>query len=377
MTSDIATDKTQARFDAVALLSGGLDSILAVKVIQEQGLRVKCLHFVSPFFGKPHKRRHWEGLYGIDIENVDISEDYVRLLVERPVYGFGKVLNPCVDCKILMMRKARERMEHYGATFIISGEVLGQRPMSQRQDTLNVIRRDAEVREMLLRPLCAKHLDPTPMELDGLVDRERLLGIKGRGRSEQLAMARAYGFKETPTPGGGCMLAEKENARRYWPVLCHAPIPSVRDFKLSNIGRQYWAGNRWTMIGRNQMDNLSLLKVCADDDYVFRLRGFPGPIGVGRHFEGQPWTEEEVRHAAAFVASFSPKAVASGQDVSVRVCRATDLRRQQQNDGEHGPVEGEVVHAVTPDRTPATGWTESAWVDVREEIRADMRDKRG
>ncbi|UZP67984.1 tRNA(5-methylaminomethyl-2-thiouridylate) methyltransferase [Desulfovibrio mangrovi] len=376
MHSDTNNTTADSRYDAVALLSGGLDSILAVKVIQDQGLRVKCLHFVAPFFGKPHKRKHWEALYGIDIENVDISEEYVRLLTERPVYGFGKVLNPCVDCKILMMRKASELMHHYGAKFIISGEVLGQRPMSQRQDTLNVIRRDAEVKEVLLRPLCAKHLDPTEVELSGLVDRERLLGIKGRGRSEQLALAKHYGFAEIPTPGGGCKLAEKENARRYWPILKFSPKPSVRDFKLSNIGRQYWAEDRWMIVGRNHMDNSALLKVCGDADLVFRLRGFPGPIAVGRQFDGKPWTQDEIADAAALAASFSPKAVQSGKPVMVRVVAAANLRRLAEQGGEHAPVEGEVVFTVEPKRVTDKGWSESDWPTVREEIRADMRDKR-
>lgn len=363
-------------YDAVALLSGGLDSILAVKLIQEQGLRVKCLHFVTPFFGKPHKRRHWEGLYGIDIENVDISADFVRMLVERPVYGFGKVLNPCVDCKILMMGKAREMMERYGARFIISGEVLGQRPMSQRQDTLNVIRRDADVRDLLLRPLCAKHLEPTRMELEGLVDRERLLDIRGRGRSEQLELARRYGFAEIPTPGGGCKLAEKENASRYWQVLVHSPQPCAREFKLSNIGRQYWSGGRWMAVGRNRMDNTGLLKVCGDDDLVFRVRTFPGPVAVGRQFAGRLWDEATVADAAAFAASFSPKAVRSGGAVDVRVCRAGDLRQLSEGD-EHAPVPGEIVVNVMPTRTTAAGWTEPQWTEAREEIRAETRDKRG
>ena len=131
---------------AFALFSGGLDSILAARLIMEQGLVVRCLHFVTPFFGKPQLIPHWEKVYGLEVEAVDVGEAFVRLLRERPAHGFGKVMNPCVDCKILMMRKARELMKKWGASFLISGEVLGQRPMSQRRDTLNVIRRDAEVR---------------------------------------------------------------------------------------------------------------------------------------------------------------------------------------------------------------------------------------
>ena len=145
---------------AFALFSGGLDSILAARLIMEQGLVVRCLHFVTPFFGKPQLIPHWEKVYGLEVEAVDVGEAFVRLLRERPAHGFGKVMNPCVDCKILMMRKARELMKKWGASFLISGEVLGQRPMSQRRDTLNVIRRDAEVKESLLRPLSAQLLDP-------------------------------------------------------------------------------------------------------------------------------------------------------------------------------------------------------------------------
>ena len=144
---------------AFALFSGGLDSILAARLIMEQGLVVRCLHFVTPFFGKPQLIPHWEKVYGLEVEAVDVGEAFVRLLRERPAHGFGKVMNPCVDCKILMMRKARELMKKWGASFLISGEVLGQRPMSQRRDTLNVIRRDAEVKESLLRPLSAQLLD--------------------------------------------------------------------------------------------------------------------------------------------------------------------------------------------------------------------------
>ena len=169
-------------YDGIALFSGGLDSILAARLLMEQGRSIKCLHFFSPFFGHPGRVEHWQEVYGLDITAVDASAAFVDMLRRGPAYGFGSAMNPCVDCKILMMRMARECMEEYGAKFLVSGEVLGQRPMSQRRDTLNVIRRDAEVRDILLRPLCAKLLDPTAAEESGLVDRSRLLGLNGRGR---------------------------------------------------------------------------------------------------------------------------------------------------------------------------------------------------
>ena len=136
--------------------------------------------------------------------------------------------------------------------FIISGEVVGQRPMSQRRDAMNAVRRDAEVKKTLLRPLCAKRLDPTPMEESGLVDREKLLAIGGRGRKDQLAMAKDYGFTEIPAPAGGCKLTEAEPASRYAPVLMHSKTPRAEDFVLAGQGRQYWAGPVWVSIGRNQ-----------------------------------------------------------------------------------------------------------------------------
>lgn len=183
---------------AFALFSGGLDSILAARLIMEQGLVVRCLHFVTPFFGKPQLIPHWEKVYGLEVEAVDVGEAFVRLLRERPAHGFGKVMNPCVDCKILMMRKARELMKKWGASFLISGEVLGQRPMSQRRDTLNVIRRDAEVKESLLRPLSAQLLDPTAPEISGLVDRNKLLGIFGRRPEVPNGVGRSNGPERDP-----------------------------------------------------------------------------------------------------------------------------------------------------------------------------------
>ena len=345
---------------AFALFSGGLDSILAARLIMEQGLVVRCLHFVTPFFGKPQLIPHWEKVYGLEIEAVDVGEAFVRLLRERPPHGFGKVMNPCVDCKILMMRKAREIMKERGASFLISGEVLGQRPMSQRRDTLNVIRRDAEVREELLRPLSAQHLDPTTAEESGLVDRSRLLGIFGRGRKDQMALAERMGLTEIPTPAGGCKLAEKENARRYWPVLTRIDEPTVEDFELSNIGRQYWSGSHWLSMGRNESDNAALERLVRPGDAVLRVRDFPSPFSLARQIT--PWDAATLQDAASLVASYSPKGVraaAASPDGTVAV--------RIQIDGESSFVN------VVPSRVPELPWGEPEFVDVRKAIKAENR----
>lgn len=191
-------------------------------------------------------------------------------------------MNPCVDCKILMMRTARELLPRYGARFLVSGEVLGQRPMSQRRDTLNIIRRDADARDILLRPLCALHLDPTEAELSGLVDRGRLLGFSGRGPQGSAGAGRTVRNQGNSHPGGGCMLTEKENARRYWPVLENLGTPDAADFRLANLGRQFWLhdGDRhyWLSVGRNQADNERYAAQQRSGDMLFKLVNCPVPL---------------------------------------------------------------------------------------------------
>ena len=345
---------------AFALFSGGLDSILAARLIMEQGLVVRCLHFVTPFFGKPQLIPHWEKVYGLEVEAVDVGEAFVRLLRERPAHGFGKVMNPCVDCKILMMRKARELMKKWGASFLISGEVLGQRPMSQRRDTLNVIRRDAEVKESLLRPLSAQLLDPTAPEISGLVDRNKGTQYLRARPEVPNGVGRSNGPERDPPPAGGCKLAEKENSRRYWPVLTRLKEPTVEDFELSNIGRQYWFGEHWLSMGRNEADNSALERLVRPGDAILRVRDFPSPFALARQLT--PWDNETLQDAASLVASYSPKGVRAAEaspdgTIAVRV----------QINGESTFVN------VAPKRTPALPWGEPEFVDVRKAIKAENR----
>ncbi|BBD08984.1 DUF814 domain-containing protein [Desulfovibrio ferrophilus] len=351
--------KTNQKYDAVALFSAGLDSLLAAKVIMAQGLSVKCLHFTSPFFGKPDKVAHWRDIYGLDIEAVDIGDAYVKMMLAGPKYGFGKYFNPCVDCKIIMLSHARRMMEHYGAKFIITGEVIGQRPMSQRRDAMNSVRNESETKDILLRPLCAKRLDPTPMEESGLVDRERLHGIGGRGRNDQLAMAKEFGITEIPTPGGGCLLTEPASARRYGPVFEHIDNPSANDFHLANSGRQLWAGTHWLSMGRNEASNNALTRLARKDDLLFDVQDFPGPLGLGRQI-GDDWPDSAVAEAAALVASYSPKAVKSAEPVIVIVTHKGAQR----------------TVTVEPSRTPSMGWAETTWNDSKPtRNRMDTQDR--
>jgi len=341
-------------YHALALFSGGLDSILAAKTVQAQGLDVLGLHFTSPFFGKPARIEHWRAVYGLDIVAVDVAEDYLDLLTAGPAHGLGKCLNPCIDCKILMLRRAKELLPEYDASFLVTGEVIGQRPMSQRRDALDIISRDSGTRDILLRPLCAKKMLPVAAERDGLVARERLHNFSGRSRKDQLALAQAFGVTEIPPPAGGCLLTEQPSARRFFPLFLHLAAPRPRDCDLANIGRQYWAGARWLAIGRNESDNKQLEECVREGDLVFKVRDYPGPLGLARRHPGAVWDAAAVADAAAFLASFNPKAVAGGGEVMVGV----------------GGFET-ASFRVTPARQTRLPWREPTW----EELVAGKRER--
>ena len=350
---------TKHNYDAVALFSAGLDSLLATKVIEAQGLTVKCLHFFSPFFGHTRKIGYWRRTYGLDITGVDIGDAYVEMMLNGPKFGFGKFFNPCVDCKIIMLRHARALMEKYGATFIITGEVLGQRPMSQRRDAMNSVRNESDTKDILLRPLCAKRLEPTPMELSGLVDRERLCDLWGRGRTGQMDLAAHFGITEIPTPGGGCLLTEESSAKRYATVFEHVEKPAAALFYLANVGRQYWSGSHWLAIGRDQNSNEQIRELITETDLIFDLRDFPGPLSVGRQICGA-WSPEAVADAASFAASFSPRAKKSDSPVAVTV------------------REGDTQYTVTvqPSRITPMVWRDVDWAEAKAvRNRMDTKDR--
>jgi hypothetical protein len=278
---------------ALSLFSGGLDSILASRVVAAQGIQVIAIKFISPFFdhgalADPQASiDRARELYGLDVRIEDITTPYLELL-KKPVYGFGKNFNPCVDCKISMFKRAGEMMEEYGASFLISGEVLGQRPMSQRRDTLNVISRDSDKRDILLRPLSAKLMTPIAAERNGLVDREKLYDFSGRGRSRQIALAREFGITEFPAPAGGCRLADPILSKRIAAlysgdfVLSPDDVGSV-DIHCLMVGRQFvLPGGGWLVIGRDQRDNEELMRHRQEDDVLLCMVDHPGPTALLR-----------------------------------------------------------------------------------------------
>lgn len=279
---------------ALALFSGGLDSILATRVVMEQGVEVEAVQFVTPFFNyqlladrEAHVARI-KKKYGISVLLEDISPGYLRLL-QAPRHGFGKNFNPCIDCKILMLMRAKEMLAERGASFLLTGEVLGQRPMSQRRDTLNLIERESGTRSLLLRPLCAQLMKETLAEQQGWVDRAKLLRFSGRGRSQQLALAARFGITDFPAPAGGCTLADPILGRRI--KLLYSPdspvSPSeigVSDIRLLLLGRHFrLPGGGWLILGRDQRENAALVKLAGEDDILLDMVDWPGPTGLLRH----------------------------------------------------------------------------------------------
>ena len=278
---------------ALGLFSGGLDSILACRIIADQGVRVRALKFVTPFFdhellGREQAyQQEVRHNYGLEVELVDLSDGYIELL-RNPAHGFGKNFNPCIDCKIMMFSRARELMAEYGASFLISGEVLGQRPMSQRRDTLNVIERDAVCKDILLRPLSAQLMEPTLPEREGWVDRARLYGFAGRGRKSQISLAGELGITTFPSPAGGCVLTDPNLAARierfYGGLFAIGRSDiQVNDIKLLLVGRQFrLPGGHWLILGRNEQENDRLSALRDPDDWLLYMPDRPGPTALLR-----------------------------------------------------------------------------------------------
>jgi hypothetical protein len=295
-----------ASVKALALFSGGLDSILATRLIMEQGVEVEAVQFVTPFFNyhlladpEEHRRNVWQK-YSITVLLEDISPGYLRLLHE-PRHGFGKNFNPCIDCKILMLSRAKEMLAGRGASFLISGEVLGQRPMSQRRDTLNLIERESGTRSLLLRPLCAQLMKETLAEQQGWVDRHKLLRFSGRRRSQQMALAARFGITDFPAPAGGCTLADPILSRRIRMLYsADSPVPSeeigVNDVRLLLLGRHFRLppGGGWLVLGRDQQENEAISRLVEADDIVLGMETWPGPTGLLRRGGARYHTESEL-----------------------------------------------------------------------------------
>lgn len=296
----------------LCLLSGGLDSQLAICVLRGQGIHVEAVVFASPFFKIDAAKRAASKL-GVPLHVADFTADILGL-VESPRHGFGGALNPCIDCHARMIRRAGELMREKGFDFVATGEVLNQRPMSQTRRSLETVAADAGLDGRLLRPLCALLLEPTKPELEGAVDRARLLGLSGRSRKPQMELARLYGVEEYPSPAGGCLLTEKGFCRKLADLKAREGLGDERLVRILLCGRHFrLPGGAKCAVGRDARENAELKRLAREGDLVLHTVDVPGPTALIAGGAGEP----DVALAAGICAAYGDHG--ARREVRVRV----------------------------------------------------------
>lgn len=312
------TDKRTVR--GLGLCSGGLDSMLAGLVLKEQGVDVTWICFETPFFPADKARKASE-MTGIPLIVREITDIYLEMLRDPPC-GYGKHMNPCRDCHALMFRLAGEVMEAEGFDFLFSGEVAGQRPLSQNKQALRYVEKRSGFDGKVLRPLSAKVLPETGVEESGLVDRERLLGIQGRSRKEQMALASAYGITEYPSPAGGCLLTDQKYSERLRDLFGSGKAFESSDLHLLKQGRHLRLSNgEKVIIGRTQVDNRWIDTFHQPARHrLIDLKGKGSPTVL----VDADATEETVNIGAALCAGYAK--VPAGEEVEAVVQEGADRR---------------------------------------------------
>ena len=314
---------SQKKVRALGLCSGGLDSRLSGAVLKQQGIDVHWITFETPFFSadKARQAAHQQDIPLI-VEN--ITEIYLEML-KNPPCGYGKYMNPCLDCHALMFRLAGKHMVSDGFDFLFSGEVLGQRPMSQTKPSLRYVEKNSGYPGYILRPLSARLLPETIPEQEGLVDRSQLLDLSGRGRKPQIKLAEAFGITDYPAPAGGCLLTDKGYSGRLKELFEHDDNPSEADLHLLKYGRHFRlpAGAK-IIVGRTKSDNDAMVKYYdRSADTLIRLAGGPGPLVlIPKVFE-----DPIVRLAASIAVGYSKTPVDSSAEVKVTSPEGTQVIR--------------------------------------------------
>jgi len=292
---------------AIALLSGGLDSTLAARVLLEQGIELEALNFITVFCNCTHRdesclaSQKAVATLGIPLKVMNVSEEYLDV-VKHPEHGYGSNMNPCIDCRIFMLKKAKAYMEERGASFIVTGEVLGQRPMSQRKEAMALIDRKAGLEGLILRPLSAHLLRMTIPEREGWVDRKKLLAIQGRSRKPQMKLAEAFGIRDYPCPAGGCLLTDPQFSKRMKDLLTYQADFGLNDVHLLKVGRHFRLSPQVKLVvGRNEEENQRIKTFAREDDGLLKVVHYPGPLTLMR---GEA-EEDRVEVAAALTARYS------------------------------------------------------------------------
>ena len=266
----------------LSLMSGGLDSQLAVCVLRDAGAEVEGVTFETPFFTSAAARKAAAAL-GVKLHVIDFTDDEIAL-VKNPPHGFGGAMNPCIDCHATMIRRAGELMAQLGYDFVATGEVLNQRPMSQNRQSLGVVARTSGLEGRLVRPLCAQLLDPTIPEQEGKLDRSKLLGLSGRRREPQFELARKYGLVDYPSPAGGCKLTEKAFGRKLKDLLDHEGLDERRLVELLLVGRRFrLPDGTGVILGRDANENRLLAERRVLSDTLVAPVSVPGPTALLPH----------------------------------------------------------------------------------------------
>ncbi|MBN1327120.1 MAG: tRNA (5-methylaminomethyl-2-thiouridylate)-methyltransferase [Candidatus Cloacimonetes bacterium] len=301
------------KYRCLALFSGGLDSMLSVVHMQRIGYEVIPVFFMTPFFG-PEKAKKAAELINTELVIRDITDEHIKML-QNPRYGFGRNMNPCIDCHGLMFRLAAVMLTEFKADFLISGEVLGQRPMSQRHDALNSVGKLSKVKDLIVRPLSQKLLSDTLPVREGWVNKEDMLDIQGRGRHRQMQLAEEYGIKHFPNPGGGCLLTDIGYSRKLRDLISFDML-MIEFIKYLKIGRHFRISDRVKLIvGRDNQDNENLESI-SKSEIILQPVSLPGPMGVINSRE-EP-EETEFRLAARVLLRYHNKLTGSGEVVFIK-----------------------------------------------------------
>lgn len=303
---------------AIILFSGGLDSILCAKILQKAPARwqqsrpragnIKLLgiSFKSYFFNSNQAEQAAKSIK-LPLKIIDISSQQLRI-TKNPKYGYGKNMNPCIDCRILMLKQAKKIMKDQGFDFIATGEVLGQRPMSQNKQAIELIEKSAGLQGYILRPLSAKLLKPCIAEEKGYIDREKMLDIFGRSRKKQIELAKKYKVKIYPSPSGGCLLTDPEFSKRLQNLIDVCPKCENSDIELLKIGRHFWQGRVKIIIGRNEAENKRIKALARKTDILIEMKNYTGPTALIRNYGKSKVSKTAVEKAKRLTQFYSLKA---------------------------------------------------------------------